>query len=76
MVNPFTVVNIARRTVVALGVKYHQFHVIFGVREGEGEDLALRFELVEADGERGVGGAQVLRSCPSAAAISRGGVPR
>ena len=51
MVNPFAVANVARETVVALGAKYHQFYVIFGVREGGGEDLALRFELVEADGD-------------------------
>ena len=50
MVNPFAVVNVARETVVALGAKYHQFHVIFGVREGGGEDLVFRFQLVEADG--------------------------
>ena len=50
MVNPFTVVNMTRETVVALGAKYHQFHVVFGTREGAGEDLTWRFELVEADG--------------------------
>lgn len=50
MVNPFIVVNMARKNVVALGAKYHQFHVIFGAHEGGGEDLAMRFELVEADG--------------------------
>ena len=49
MVNPFVVVNVAKKTVVALGAKYHQSHVIFGAREGEGEGLAMRFELVEAD---------------------------
>lgn len=51
LVNPFVVANIARETVVTLGAKYHQFHTIYGEKEGEGEDLAVRFELVEADWE-------------------------
>ena len=50
MVNPFIVVNVAKETVVALGAKYHQFHVICGIWEGGDKDLAFRFELVEADG--------------------------
>ena len=49
MVNPFVVYNVARQAVVVLGAKYHQFHVIFGIREGKDEDTAWRFELLEAD---------------------------
>ena len=49
MVNPFLVANVERETVIALGVTYHQFHVIFGEREGKGEDVAMRFELLDAD---------------------------
>ena len=49
MVNPFLVANIEREIVVALGAKYHQFHVIFTEREGAGEGFAMRLELLEAD---------------------------
>ena len=49
MVNPFVVADVIKEAVVALGAKYRQFHVIFGAREGEDEDTAWRFELLEAD---------------------------
>lgn len=60
MVNPFVVFNVARQTLVTLGAKYHQFHVIFGARRAGGADSAWRFELLEADNAAQVVGVRKL----------------
>ena len=58
MVNPFAVANVARETVVALGAKYLQFHVIFGVRESGGRRFGVSFSTAGSGWDRaGAGGA-------------------